>query len=81
MILRTNTSMHTYGSKADRHEEGGMKFVVVQEIDLGMEGMLSAAWREEEEDNDVDRLSPSRRSVLRSGLVGQQAADAVESAG
>jgi hypothetical protein len=45
--------------------------------------MLSASWREEDdEEGDVERLSPSRRSVLRSCLSGQQGGDAVvESAG
>lgn len=49
---------------------------------LGLEMMLSASWREEEdEEGDVERLSPSRRSVLRSCLSGWQGDAVVESAG
>jgi hypothetical protein len=44
--------------------------------------VLSASWREEEdEEGEVQRLSPSRRSVLRSCGAGRQAVAVLESAG
>jgi hypothetical protein len=44
--------------------------------------VLSASWREEhDEAGEVERLSPSRRSVLRSCFAGRQADAVVESAG
>ena len=55
--------------------------VGLQETDRGVETMLSDSWREEDDGVDVEGLSASRRSVLRSCLASQQSDVVVESAG